>query len=252
LASPAKQQLKQAQSKIIATSVGTAADYVKAAAVDAAIKSGSASAKASATSFAAGSFLGSIIEGIGGLSIGLISLFKKQKRQKKAIKLAEKQQQSQDYVDHVLTQIEEVGSQLLQQGFNPLTPDFEKTLYSALYEKVGYRGNCNAIIWAPGSQPGPNRPVYFKVTGNGRLLTPVTLKESPPYLQEYWYARCKGLKDLWITQYQDLLIQEGRLQELEELQATLKRGKLLVTGSFSLIFLIIGVIFIMNVSRMSK
>lgn len=244
-----KQQKKLQTSKLIAATTGTATQIAVEASLRIAEKSGVKAAQQSAASWRGGAILATIIDLASGIGIAAYSFMSQKKRQKKKEKKTKKQAAIQSYVDLVLDEVNTTGDALIEQGLNPLTPDFEQALYNNLFEKIGYRGHCNASVWVPGTKPGPDRPIMFKATKDGRVVIPVTMEDPPYDLQTYWYSQCNGLKDKWTLQYQDTLIQQGRTAELEELQATLSKGKWIVSGAFGVIFLFMGVFWVMNLRR---
>lgn len=214
-------------------------------------KGAGAAAHKMAASYRAGAFVSVIAEFAAGIGLVLQNFFSQKKRTKKKERELRRRSASQDYVDSILTEIGDVGHALIEHGLSPLSPDFEKNLYNNLFQKIGYQGQCNATIWAPGSEPGPDRPTLFKVTQNGRVLTITGMQDAPIDLQTYWYSRCQGLRDEWILTYQNKLIREGRIAELEDLKKTLSEAHLVLYGVFGIIFLMGFVFWIMNLRRIA-
>jgi hypothetical protein len=254
LATPAeiqkqKQQQQAQKSKAIAAVSGTVAQLAVEGSLRIAERSGVSAAERVASSYRGGTILATIIDLASGIGIAAYSFLSQKKRAKKKEKQTKNQAAIQSYVDLVLDEISTAGETLVNNGINPLTPEFEQQLYNTLFNKVGYRGHCNATVWTQGSGPGPNRPIMFKATKDGRVVIPVTMKDPPDDLQTYWYSHCRGLKDNWVLIYQDQLIQQGRAAELEELQSTLRKGQWIVHGVFATIFLFAIVFWVMNMRR---
>ena len=244
-----KQQQKLMTSKAIAATTGTLAQLAVEGSLRIAEKSGISSAQRVASSYRGGAILAAIIDFASGLGIAAYSFLSQKKRAKKKEKRTKGQAAIQSYVDLVLEETRLAGDTLIANDLNPLTPEFEQELYNNLFNKVGYRGHCNATVWVPGTSPGPNRPIMFKATKDGRVVIPVTMKDPPDDLQTYWYSHCRSLKDKWVLDYQDQLIQQGRVAELEELQSTLRKGRWLVNGVFGVIFLFAIIFWVMNMRR---
>ena len=243
------QQQQAAQNKKIAAVSGTMAQLAVENSLKMAERSGSSAAQRVADSYRGGSILATIIDIGSAIGLAAHSFLAQKKKAKKKEKRTKNQAAIQSYVDLVLDEIKTTGETLISNGLSPLTPEFEQNLYNNLFNKIGYRGHCNATIWSQGSEPGPNRPVMFKATKDGRVIIPVTMKDPPNDLQTYWYSRCRGLKDGWVLIYQDQLIQQGRTAELEELHSTLQKGKWIVSGVFGVIFLFAIIFWVMNTRR---
>jgi hypothetical protein len=239
-----KQQEKQKAAdkvKLQRAVTGTATQFLVK---DAIKKAGSAAAP-----YRVGAALSTVVDLISGVGIAAYSFLSQKKAAKKKEKRTKKQAAVQSYVDQVLAEINAAGQELMESGFNPLDPEFEQQLYNKLYAVNGYRGQCNANVWVPGSAPGANRQILFKSTKNGRVVTPVNMQESPYDLQTYWYSRCRGLKDQWVSSYQDLLISQGRSAELDELQSTMNKGRWIVRGAFGVILVFGAFFWFMNMRR---
>jgi hypothetical protein len=175
---------------------------------------------------------------VGALGIGAWQYFSSKKRLKLKTRLTRKQKAQVTGIDDLLTEINEVGSVVVQEhGIDPTTPEFEKVLYDNLFETIGYRGNCNMTAWIPGSKKP--RPIWFYVKQNGRVLEPVNMDAVPANISAHWYTNCKGLKDGWANTYQDLLIQQGRVQELEAFQQTREKGVKILRAVFGISFAIL-------------
>lgn len=245
-----QQQQQASKNKAIAAVTGTVAQFAVEGTLKMAEKAGaSASQQAIAASYRQGSIIATIIDIASGIGLAAYSFLSQKKIAKKKKKKTKNQAAIQSYVDSVLDEVKMTGETLVDNGLNPLTPEFEQELYNNLFNKVGYRGHCNATIWAQGSEPGPNRPIMFKATKDGRVVIPVTMKDPPDDLQTYWYSRCRGLKDRWVIVYQDQLIQQGRTAELEEIQSTLRKGQWIVSGVFGAILLFAVIFWVMNMRR---
>ena len=198
----------------------------------------------------AGGLVAGAIDFISNIGIAVWQFTGQRKRAKKQEKLTRDQQKVRSGVDGILDAIEETGLQLVDQGVEPGTKEFEGALYKLLFNAVGYRGNCNVMAWSPNTKPGKNRPYMFRVTNNGKTLTPgPAMKAKVPNLQTYWYTRCKNAKDMWVQAYSQKLLAEGRLQELEAFQASLKKGKMIVKVVFGLLFAIMLSIFAIQATR---
>jgi len=234
-----KEQTAAAKRKMRGAAAGIAAQL----AVKEAMKSGGAAG------FRVGSVLATVVDVVSGVSIAAWSFITQKKKEKKKEKRTKNQAAVQSHVDSVLDEINAAGEALISSGLNPLTPEFEQQLYNNLFNKVGYRGHCNATVWVPGSEPGPNRAIMFRATRDGKLLTPVSMPEPPQDLQTYWYSRCHGLKDKWIMAYQDQLVQQGRSAELEELQSTMKKGRWIVSGALGLVMVFATLFWLLNMRR---
>jgi len=243
---------KAKQKQLINTVVGTTAELgtslVTKHALKAAIQAGGQQA-VHARSFAAGQILAGIIDFSANIGIAAWQFVSQRKAAKKKERLTRVQTKIREGVDGILDIIENTGLALVEEGAVPGTKEFELALYNLLFQKVGYKGNCNAIVWAPGSKPGPGRQVWFKVRANGRLLASSPGLPTPPNMQTYWYMRCKNAKDTWVGAYQEKLIAERRFAELEEFNASLKKGKLIIRVVFGLLFSIMAVVFVMQATR---
>lgn len=246
----AKQAEEARQGKLIGAAAGTVAQF----AVKTVIESGAAGPSAGPAGIVA-----SVIDIVGALGIAAWSYLTQKKQIEKREKRLRKEGKTQEAVTDVLQEIEDTGLAIIEQhGIDPTTSDFEKILYDTLFQKIGYRGNCNATVWAPtppeskkktikkiSAKPEPRR-VMFYITGGGRKFTPGKGFSFPRNLQTYWYIQCKNAKDKWINAYTELLIQQGRIRELENFQASLKKGQTVVRVIFIIIFLVLGVFAVIN------
>jgi len=243
---------KAKQRQFIHAVVGTTAELGTSVATKyalrAAIKAGGQQA-AHARSFGAGMFLAGVIDLTASLGIAAWQLISQKREAKKKARLTRKQQVIRDGVDGILDQIESTGLGLIEEGAVPGTQEFELALYHLLFQKVGYKGNCNAIVWVPGTKPGPRRPIWFRVKAHGRLLTTSPGLPAPSNLQTLWYVRCRNIRDGWVSVYQEKLITEGRIRELQEFQESLKKGKLVVKIVFGVLFSILMFVFVMQATR---
>lgn len=244
----AEQAKQLQQQKLIAAVGGTAVEIGKQAVITQGLQTGAA---ASIKGFQSASVLAGIIELVGTIGVAAYSFFSTKKQAKARERLTKQQSATQNSVEGILEEIEATGLAIVEQyGVDPTTPEFEKILYDNLFQTIGYRGNCNATVWAPDSKPGQaNRPVMFYITGNGRKITPGPGLVAPPNLQTYWYVQCRNAKDSWVNAYADLLIREGRIRELEEFQASLDKGKKIIRITYALIFIILGVIVFYNATK---
>jgi len=165
----------------------------------------------------------------------------KKEAQKKAAK-DKKTEWAQGQVDRVLDILMQSGAAVVNKhGIDPTTAKFEEVLYKALFKIIGYRGSCNMIAWAEGSkiEKGKQRPYLFRVTNKGRKFIPVKGFMAPKNIQAYYYVQCKNMRDAWANTYQQLLIDQGRLTELEAFQATRRKGVKVLRIAFGLIFVLL-------------
>jgi len=217
---------------------GTVTQIGVKASLEQAVKAGGARAT-SATEIGAAGILATVINLVGALSIGAWQYFSGKKAAKKKERLTRKQAGVTQNIDDILTEINEVGNIVVQEhGIDPTTPEFEKVLYDNLFKSIGYRGNCNMTAWIPGSKGDP-KPVWFKVTQDGRVFEPVSIDGVPPNIETYWYVNCSNLKDGWAKTYQDLLIRQGRVRELEAFQATRRKSINILRAVFGVAFAIL-------------
>lgn len=245
----AEAEKRAQQNQLLTSSGGTVLQTVQHSMLTSAIQSGGATGQI-VGGFAIGQFLGSLVELAGALTLGLLSFKKQKKTQAKREKVQQQHQQVRDEANAILDTIEQTGLTLVQEhGLNPITAEFEQALYSALFDEVGYKGNCNANVWLPGSKPGKDRPIWFTVTGNGRRLVPVGLLAPPPNFQELWYVRCKNSRDNWIAAYRKLLIQQGRAQEAQDFESSLSKATWVTRAVFALLFTILAVTVLANMTR---
>jgi hypothetical protein len=202
-----------------------------------AMQSGGVAAKA-AKGFNVAAILGTAIELAGAAGIAAWQAIKGKREATQKRRKTRSQQQSQEGIDGILAIIDETGSIVVQDhGIDPTTADFEKILYDNLYKEIGYTGNCNIT-----AHSNANSPVLFKVSGNGRIFKNILLPEVPSNIQTYWRVQCKSMKDRWANLYQDMLIQQGRVRELEEFQASYNKSKKIIRVSFGIIFAILIII----------
>jgi hypothetical protein len=202
-----------------------------------AIQSGGVAAKA-AKGFNAAALIGSAIELAGAAGIAAWQMITGKREATKKRRKTRKQKQSQQGIDGILAIIDETGTIVVQDhGIDPTTAEFEKILFDNLYKEIGYTGNCNIT-----ARSNANSPILFKVSGNGRIFKNVLMQEVPSNIQTYWRVQCKSMKDRWANLYQDMLIQQGRVRELEEFQASYHKGKKIMRVSFGIIFAILIVI----------
>lgn len=235
-----QQYAKDAKERQLVKGVtGTVAQVGSKVILDQAIKQGGAAA-ASAQSVQSAGFLATVINLVGAAGIGAWQYFSGKKAAKKKERLDRKQAANVQGLDDLLTEINEVARIVVQEhGIDPTTPEFEKVLYDNLFKTIGYQGNCNMIAWMPGSK-GENRPIWFKVSQNGRVFEPVNMDSPPPNASTYWFSNCKNLKDEWANIYQSLLIQQGRVRELEAFQETRRKGILSLRIVFGISFAILA------------
>lgn len=241
---------RQQQRRRIGSAAGAAVQIGKEATLQTAIQTGGGTA-ALAANVQSGSIAAAVIDVVGNLGIAAWQYLSGKKAQKKKIRLQRKQQAVQDNAIAILQTIIETGSALvMEHGIDPTTPEFEQILVDNLYDSVGYRGNCNARVWVPGSKPGePNRPIWFIVSNNGRSIRPVTLRDAPPNFAAFWFTECRNAKDAWANTYMQMLIQQGRAQELADFQAAYKSGDKYMKIGFGIIGAILTFIIIRNMLR---
>ena len=239
-----KQQAEAAakQRALIKGVTGTIAEEVLVKSVmEQGIRTGGAQA-VTAKGFNAAQVIGTAIEFIGAAGIAAWQFATARKTAKKKERITKKQQINQDGIEGLLQIIGDTGVVLVEEhGIDPTTAEFEKILYDNLYKEIGYRGNCNINAPMPGQKTGEG-PVWFRVTNNGRIFEPVNMDTVPPNIQTFWRVKCKNLKDIWANAYQDLLIQQGRVRELEAFQADYNKGKKILRISFGIIFGILLII----------
>src|SRR4051812_32176026 len=77
--------------------------------------------------------LAEAIGAIGGAAIGLSQFFKTQAQAKQQERITAHQKFVSSNVDNVLSILYQAGNDLIDKDFNPLTPDFEQSLYTILY-----------------------------------------------------------------------------------------------------------------------
>lgn len=188
---------------------------------------------------------------IGGVSLGLSQFFSAQKTAKEQTQIAKNQQAITSAVDSFMSQLDQAGLDLIDQGLNPLTPQFETTLSNNLFQKIGYSGNCNATIWMPNTQPGStNRQIWFQISNNGKVLVPTQSLQNPPInLQTYWTVKCNDVHDDWYNSYQNKLIIEGRNAELQAFQDALNKSSLIWQITFGSIITILVIVIFINMVR---
>jgi hypothetical protein len=231
----AQEAKKRGQIKAV---TGTVAQAGVKYSLKAAVQAGGPAA-ASAKNIGTAGVWATVINLVGGLGIGAWQYLSGKKRTKKKERLNRKQAASIKGIDGFLTEINEVARVVIQEhGIDPTTPEFEKILYDNLFKTIGYRGNCNMTAWMPGTE-GENRPVWFYVKQNGRVFQNVSMQGVPPNISTYWHTNCKNLKDGWANIYQDLLIQQGRMQDLEAFQQTRKQGVKILRIGFGIGFAIL-------------
>lgn len=186
---------------------------------------------------------------IGGVSLALSQFFENKKTAEEQQKISQHQKVITDAINSFMDQLDEAGLNLIDQGLNPLTPEFETSLTNNLFQKIGYNGNCNATVWIPGSS-GPNRPIWFQVSNNGRLLIPTpNFKDPPPNIQTYWTVKCRDVHDDWYNAYQHKLIIEERNAELQAFQSSLNKSKLIWQIAFGSITAILVLFILMNMVK---
>ena len=194
--------------------------------------------------------IGTLIDFISGVGIAAWSFLGKKKSAKEQQRLARSQNETKSTTNRILLEIRETGVALIDKGYTPGTKEFETLLVQVLYPKLGYKGNCNATIWAPGQEK--NKKVWFKISKNGRSLQTTPGFVAPDNFQSYWYVQCKNIQDFWVNVYQDKLISEGRLQELEQFQTMYKKGNLILKIAFGGVFAILGLTLFINMIRINN
>jgi len=246
----ARKAKQTAQQKMITgTAVGVTTDFMKQQIEKDLLAQGGANASA-VKAISAGEFLGTIINVVGQIGLGLTSFFSAKKAAKKRERLTKKQEEVREGIDSILATIEETGLALIDQGAVPNTQDFENKLYKLLINSVGYRGNCNAVLWVPGSKPGPGRQYYYTITGNGRnFKAGPGLPTKLPGIETEWYVKCSNLKDVWTNAYQRKLVSEGRMRELDQFQQSLTKGKWTLRLAMGSVIGIMMLVFAINALR---
>ena len=209
----------------------------------------SAGQSAAIKSFRFDSMMAGMIDLVGGVGIAVWQFMSGKKRARRSAKQKKRVSQTQSEVTDILDKIYNTGMDLVDQGVNPTTSEFEQKLYDLLFQDIGYRGNCNALVWMPGSKPGKDRPIWFRMENRGRTLTFVTPRANPPNLQIYWYSQCMSAKTDWIREYQRLLVANARDRELSIIHAREKKASLLVSGGLFGVIGILGVIVLIGMMR---
>jgi hypothetical protein len=195
---------------------------------------------------------GTFVSLVGNLGIAAWQYVSGKKFQKSMTAEQEAIAKAHGTVDEKLEAIQLTGFNLIEQGMKPGTTAFENEMVKQLYDTVGYKGQCNIDAWAPEEKKkkgqrtkrGSQRRVQFYVRGNGTSLKPGAGFKPHPYLQSYWSAQCRNIRDSWVEAYQGKLVEEGRFRELEELQSSLKKGTKIARialGGTALVLLIIMV-----------
>ena len=191
-------------------------------------------------------FWGQTIQVLGGAALALSQYFDTKAAAKKKDKLTQHQQLIITNVDKILSKIETTGNEFIDKGQNPLTPEFEYALYNTLFTEIGYRGNCNLTA----RMPGDNKTTWFEMTKNGTVLVPTGgLVDPPPNFATYWSTNCRNIRDAWLRNYQNKLIQEGRNVELTDIQVSQNKQKLFFRVIFGLVFCILFFLFARNFMR---
>jgi hypothetical protein len=227
-----KQALIRAQAKQRATvrsAAGAATDIGVQLAVE-----------GSAASLAPGLGWAAAINFIGNLGIGAYQFFSQKKDKKKKERSTRKKTQTQEGVEGVLSLIKQTGDEVVNQGVDPTTEKFEQVMFKVLYPQIGYRGNCNIIARHPGT--GEKGPVWFTVTGNGRIFKPHNMQGVPANIQTYWNTNCRGFRHHWANTYQDLLLEQGRFEELEDFKMAHASGIKYMRISFGILFAILLIV----------
>jgi len=169
-----------------------------------------------------------IINIVGTVSLVAWQYLKAKKEQKIRARKDKHQQMSQTAVDTSLDSILQIGLIAIKEhGIDPTTSEFEKVLYDNLFKTIGYRGNCN-IAARSGHM--------FSVTKNGRIFTGHGMFTAPPNIQTYWRIQCRNMRDLWVETYRNMLIEQGRTEELDMFQSAQKKGVLALRVGFGIIF----------------
>lgn len=241
---PSQQQIVHA---VTATSAGVASDASKFYAYRALMQKPGFQ-KAQAESILQGSVVGDILEFIGGAGIAVWQFLEGKSSAKKAARRTAYQTQVQEGIDAILQKMEIAGLELIDAGYVPGSTEFEQTLNIKLKDVMGYWGNCNATVYAPGAT-GPNKTVMFRASDGGRKLDLSQGVIAPPNLQTIWYVSCKNIRDGWVTTYQDKLIAEGRLRELEQFQSELSKARGYLRLGFGIVTSMLMIIFIYQATR---
>jgi hypothetical protein len=204
--------------------------------------------------FTASDVLAGLIEAGSAAAVMARQYFRDKRRAKRAERRQKAYMQIYKNTDEILSLIQDTGDVVIEEhGIDPTTPEFEKILKDNLYQKVGYQGYCNATVWMPGSKPGPGRMIWFIAKNGGRTVTPVNMGAAiPPNFAVDWYIDCRGMRDRWAGRYQDLLIDQGRLQELEAFQRSYKKGITIIRVVFGLILTILFVMAIRYSLKIKK
>jgi len=178
---------------------------------------------------------GSLVSAIGGLIIGLAQFRQAKKEEKRQKQLTEHRKFISSNMESILDQLQAAGNDLINQGFNPMIGDFEQALYTILYPKIGYLGNCNINVWIPAKSNEPDKQAKYVAAQplntwftikNGSLISTPALIDAPPNIETYWTGMCRNIHDSWLMAYQDQLIAQGRIQEAQALKASTSKSVL--------------------------
>lgn len=203
--------------------------------------------------------LSGIIDVVSSLGITAYQFLSSKKTSEQRKKLQQKFDSVNKSAIDILNTIRSTGFNVIDQfGIDPTTEEFEKTLINTpdesgatLYQKTGYKGNCNATIWDP-SSTGNNRPIWFSVNNNGQTLIPGTLKDVPTNFETTWYVTCRNIRDEWVVAYQNLLMKQGREQELKDFKKRVSTGINITRIFFGLIFGVLILYAIRNSLKIKK
>lgn len=186
-------------------------ELVKAAAID---KAQAELAPQSPWSFAIDFFTA-----IGLAVFGFVSGKERQEKQQQKQKA---QDSVENYTLDVLSTINQTGLELVKAGLQPGTELFEVNLKNNLYDLVGYRGNCEADVWAPNTEVSvgkPERPIWFTVRNNGASLSIAPALIAPGNLSTLWFNTCRSIRDGWMQAYINKLRAEGKEAQIKQIQS---------------------------------
>lgn len=221
-----------------------------------AVTTGVISKSADASTYATENIFATLIRLGTAIGMGVYNFLGAKKDQKKAEKLSKAKEASSNAINTALRDIYEYGLSLIEQtNISPTDPNFEKLLASKIFAMTGYRGNCDADVFAPQAEvtgqataePAKRIP-WFKIR-NGRV-TPEPGVVVPDNADTMWMVGCQNNQSRWVIAYRNKLIREGRQAELQKLESQFSAGKWGLRISFGLLGLIAAGVFLYNMSRM--
>lgn len=162
------------------------------------------------------------IDFLSAIGLAVFGFVNSKERMEKQQKKQKAQATVENYVLDVLSTIQQTGLELIKAGLQPGTELFETNLKNNLYDVVGYKGNCEADIWAPDTVTlvgNPERPIWFSVRNRGASLATAPALIAPNNLSTLWYNSCRSIRDGWMQVYINKLRAEGREAEIKQIQS---------------------------------